>query len=67
MAILDVILKFHPYESKPCSSLIVCIIQSLNIHKKSNLKRFFIEYVVHIGLRNLITAVLDAIFNNSTF
>ena len=40
MVILDSILKCQPYESKPCSSLIVCIIQPLNIHKKSNLKRF---------------------------
>ena len=39
--LLDAILKFKPYESKPCSSLIVCIIQPLNIHKKSNLKRFY--------------------------
>ena len=41
MAILDAILKFQPYESKPCSNLIVCIIQPLNVHKKSNLKRFY--------------------------
>ena len=52
MAILDAIFKFQPYESKPCASLIVCIIQPLNIHKKSNLKRF-IDYVGHIGLRSL--------------
>ena len=52
MAILDAILKFQPYESKPCSNFIVCVIQPLNIHKKSNLK-CFIEYVGHIGLRSL--------------
>ena len=52
MAILDAILNFQPYESKPCSSLVVCIIQPLNIHKKSNLKRF-IENVGHIDLRSL--------------
>ena len=50
MAILDPILKFQSYESKPCSNLIVCIIKPLNIIKKSNLK-CFIEYVGHIGLR----------------
>ena len=33
MAILDAILKFQPYEPKPCSNLIVFVIQPLNIHK----------------------------------
>ena len=52
MAIFDAILKFQPYETNSCSNLIACIIQPLNIHKKSNLK-CFIEWVGHIGLRSL--------------
>ena len=51
-AILEISYIFQPFESQQCSFVIVRIIETLNIHKKSKLN-VFIEYDDHIGLRSL--------------